>query len=64
MPERGRAHGMVDFNEGRRMAAMIPNARFVPLDGQNHLILKHEPAGPRFLEEVTAFLAADDPVDA
>ncbi len=50
---------IVDFNEGRRMAAMIPNARFVPLDGQNHLFLEDEPAWPRFLEEVTAFLAAD-----
>jgi len=54
-----REDGRVDFNEGRKMATMIPNARFVPLDGQNHLILKHEPAWPRFLEEVTAFLAAN-----
>jgi pimeloyl-ACP methyl ester carboxylesterase len=59
-----REDGMVDFNEGRRMAAMIPNARFVPLDGQNHLFFEDEPAWPRFLEEVTAFLAAGDPVDA
>jgi pimeloyl-ACP methyl ester carboxylesterase len=42
------------------MAAMIPNARFVPLDGQNHLILEDEPAWPRFMEEVNAFLAEDE----
>jgi len=54
-----REDGRVDFNEGRRMAMMIPNARFVPLDGQNHLFLEDEPAWSRFLEEVTAFLAAD-----
>jgi class 3 adenylate cyclase/pimeloyl-ACP methyl ester carboxylesterase len=54
-----RDDGIVSFDRGRRMAAMIPDARFVPLDGQNHLFLKDEPAWPRFLEEVTAFLAAD-----
>ena len=45
------------FEEGRRMAAMIPGARFVALDGRNHLILEHEPTWPRFLTEVTKFLA-------
>ncbi len=55
-----RDDGIIDFEEGRRMAAMIPNARFIPLEGQNHLFLEDEPAWPRFLEEVTTFLAADD----
>ncbi|MFQ5953656.1 MAG: alpha/beta fold hydrolase [Kiloniellales bacterium] len=45
------------FEEGRRMAAMIPRARFVPLEGRNHIILENEPAWPRFLEEATHFLA-------
>ncbi len=52
-----REDGIVPFDEGRRMAAMIPGARFVPLDGRNHLILEDEPAWPRFLEEVRGFLA-------
>lgn len=52
-----RDDGIVDFDEGRRMAAMIPNARFVPLEGRNHLILENEPAWPRFIEEVRNFLA-------
>ncbi|MDP6389984.1 MAG: alpha/beta fold hydrolase [Alphaproteobacteria bacterium] len=55
-----REDGVVPFDEGRRVAAAIPGARFVPLDGQNHLILEHEPAWPRFLEEVRAFLAEGD----
>ena len=38
------------------MAAMIPKARFVALEGKNHLILEHEPAWPRFLLEVRDFL--------
>jgi pimeloyl-ACP methyl ester carboxylesterase len=32
------------FEEGRRMAAMIPGARFVARDGRNHPILETEPA--------------------
>ncbi len=55
-----REDGIVPFDEGRRMAAMIPGARFVPLDGRNHLILDDEPAWPRFLEEVRGFLAEGD----
>jgi len=47
------------FNEGRRMAAGIPGARFVPLEGRNHLILEDEPAWPRFMQEVGRFLAED-----
>jgi pimeloyl-ACP methyl ester carboxylesterase/DNA-binding winged helix-turn-helix (wHTH) protein len=44
------------FEEGRRMAAGIAGSRFVPLDGSNHVLLEHEPAWPRFLDEVTRFL--------
>ncbi|MDP6953245.1 MAG: alpha/beta hydrolase, partial [Alphaproteobacteria bacterium] len=52
-----RDDAMVPFEEGRRMAAMIPNARFVALEGRNHLMLEHEPAWARFVEEVRSFLA-------
>jgi len=52
-----RDDGIAPFESGRRMAAMIPNARFVALDSKNHLILEDEPAWPRFLAEVTGFLA-------
>jgi class 3 adenylate cyclase/pimeloyl-ACP methyl ester carboxylesterase len=46
----------VPFEAGRRMAAGIPGARFVPLESKNHLILESEPAFSRFLEEVRSFL--------
>ena len=49
----------VPFESGRRMAAGIPGARFVPLESQNHVILPNEPAFDRFLEEVRSFLGAD-----
>jgi len=47
----------VPFENGRRLAAGIPGARFVALQGRNHLILEHEPAYPRFLEEIRSFLS-------
>jgi pimeloyl-ACP methyl ester carboxylesterase/DNA-binding winged helix-turn-helix (wHTH) protein len=46
----------VSFEEGRRLAAGIPGARFVALEGRNHLILEGEPAWSRLLEEITNFL--------
>jgi class 3 adenylate cyclase/pimeloyl-ACP methyl ester carboxylesterase len=48
----------VPFDQGRRLAAGIPGARFVPLASRNHLILEDEPAFPRFLEEMRRFLTA------
>ena len=52
-----RDDAVAPFNEGRRMAAMIPDARFVALEGRNHMILEDEPIWPRFIEEITSFLA-------
>lgn len=50
----------VPFDQGRMFAALVPGARFVSLDSRNHVLLEHEPAWARFLEEVRAFLADDD----
>ena len=44
------------FEEGRRMAAAIPGARFVPLEGRNHAMLTGEPALQRYIDEVGEFL--------
>ena len=44
------------FEEGRLMAAAIPDARFIPLDGRNHSFLAHEPAFKRYLFEIEKFL--------
>jgi pimeloyl-ACP methyl ester carboxylesterase/DNA-binding CsgD family transcriptional regulator len=48
--------GVVPFEEGRRLAALIPDARFVPLEGKNHILLQDEPAWERFLSEIYTFL--------
>jgi pimeloyl-ACP methyl ester carboxylesterase len=47
----------VPFEEGRQMAAAIPGARFIALDGRNHIPLEDEPAFERFFEEIELFLA-------
>jgi DNA-binding SARP family transcriptional activator/pimeloyl-ACP methyl ester carboxylesterase len=47
----------IPFEEGRLMAALIPNARLVPLESKNHILLESEPAWLHFLTEVNAFLA-------
>jgi DNA-binding winged helix-turn-helix (wHTH) protein/pimeloyl-ACP methyl ester carboxylesterase len=44
------------FDEGRRLAAGLPDARFVALEGRNHIILQDDPTWSRFFEEVEAFL--------
>lgn len=46
----------IPFEEGRLLAALIPGARFMPLDSKNHILLEDEPAWSRFLAEVHAFL--------
>lgn len=46
----------VPFGEGRLLASLIPGARFVPLEGKNHILLADEPAWPRFLKEIQEFL--------
>lgn len=45
------------FNEGRRIAASIPNARFVSLDSENHVPIPGEPAWQKFVGEIEAFLS-------
>jgi DNA-binding winged helix-turn-helix (wHTH) protein/pimeloyl-ACP methyl ester carboxylesterase len=44
------------IEEGRLIAASIPDCRFVGLEGENHLILETDPSWSRFTEEVEAFL--------
>ena len=46
----------VPFEQGLLMAREIPNARFVALDSANHIVLSHEPAWQRCLQEMCAFL--------
>lgn len=48
----------IPFEEGRLLATLIPGARFVPLNSENHILLEEEPAWDRFLAEVHSFLGS------
>jgi class 3 adenylate cyclase/pimeloyl-ACP methyl ester carboxylesterase len=51
-----RGDAAAPFEEGRRIATMIPRARLVALEGRNHVILDHEKEWPVVLEEIRGFL--------
>ena len=44
------------FEAGRELAAGIPGARFVALQGENHIPLQQDPTTERILEEIKLFL--------
>lgn len=46
----------IPLKEGKRLAAGLPNARFLPLPSSNHLILNHEPAWPIMLRAIREFV--------
>ena len=58
-----RQDASIPVEEGRLLATMIPDSRFVQLESRNHILLEQEPAWGRFLAEVRSFLGvgADTP---
>lgn len=52
-PKRSRA---APFEEGRILASLIPNARLVSLDTENHVLTEEEPAWSVFVAELERFL--------
>jgi class 3 adenylate cyclase len=51
-----RGDAIVPFESGRRLAAAIPGARFLPLDSRNHLPLPNEPAAEVLEKAMEEFL--------
>jgi len=45
----------VPFDQGRRVAASIPDARFVALDSDNHALLPEEAAWAIFADQTEDF---------
>jgi pimeloyl-ACP methyl ester carboxylesterase len=45
------------LDQGRQLATRIPGAKFVLLQGKNHILLEQDPATQRFFEEIAFFLA-------
>ena len=52
------------FDEGRDAAMRIPNARLVPLESQNHILLADEPAWRVFVDELRSFMEPDRQLSA
>jgi pimeloyl-ACP methyl ester carboxylesterase/DNA-binding CsgD family transcriptional regulator len=50
----------VPYEEGRRLASLLPDARFVTLETDNHILQEGEPAWATFLAAVRAFLGDDE----
>lgn len=54
-----RGDRMNEFAEGRRLAAHIPEARFHPMESENHLLLADDPEWPGFVAAVQDFMRPD-----
>jgi pimeloyl-ACP methyl ester carboxylesterase/DNA-binding CsgD family transcriptional regulator len=48
----------IPFEEGRKVAALVPGARFVPLETSNHIVLEGEPAWTQLTQIIEEFLPA------
>jgi RNA polymerase sigma factor (sigma-70 family) len=55
-----RDDGAVPYEEGRRLASLLPDARFVTLESNNHVLQEAEPAWKAFLAEVRTFLGESE----
>ena len=50
----------VPFEQGRQLASLVPQSRFVPLESNNHILLSNEPAWEVFLSKLSDFLDDSD----
>lgn len=53
-----RNDGEIPLAAGRDFAVGIPDAQFVTLESENHIMLEDEPAFERFVDEVKRFIAS------
>jgi DNA-binding NarL/FixJ family response regulator len=51
-----RGDSIIPFDQGRSVAALIPGARFVPVESRNRILLDTEPAWQRLVETFGEFL--------
>ncbi len=54
----GKGDRMQPIEQGRKMAAGIPKAKFISLDSDNHILTENDPAWPVAEREIYAFLEA------
>src|SRR5262249_46151076 len=51
-----RSDARIPFEQGRALAALIPGAKFVPLESRNPWVVDTEPAWAQFVSELDSFL--------
>jgi len=51
---------LVPFEEGRKLAGLIEHARFIPLEGSNHILMENDKAWEQFLSEVRCFIEMEN----
>lgn len=54
-----RGDQLIFFDQGRKLAALIPGARFVPLESKNHVPFREEPAWQALVTALRPFLEED-----
>lgn len=54
-----RGDARIPFEEGRLLASLIPGASFLPVAGENHVLLPHDPAFEEVARAIERFLAED-----
>ena len=54
-----RGDQLIFFEQGRKLAALIPGARFVPLESKNHVPFREEPAWQALTTALRSFLDED-----
>jgi pimeloyl-ACP methyl ester carboxylesterase/DNA-binding CsgD family transcriptional regulator len=54
-----RGDQLIFFEQGRKLAALIPGARFVPLESKNHVPFREEPAWQALAAALRSFLEED-----
>jgi DNA-binding NarL/FixJ family response regulator len=52
---------VIQFEEGRRVASLLPHARFVPLQSRNHILLGSELGWQQFLGALDEFIPGSCP---
>ncbi len=52
-----RQSAILAFDDGRVVASLVPDARFVPLESRNHILLDTDEAWDQFAFEIDEFLS-------
>jgi len=52
-----RGNSVIPFDEGRTLAALIPGARFAPLESRNHILVETERAWLQFCGDLDEFMS-------